>query len=385
MRHHVRLIGTLLIGAALLAACTPSGQSSALNNSLPAPNQQPRQQAAESRAAAASEPAAASRPTASAPVAAPLRRAKGQQVLRVPDGSGAGQLGTANGGPQSFRIGGDGTIRVLDSPNKRVLFFGQDGAQGRIVTIPEAASPIDFIVNNDAELFVFDSGAQPQVLRYGRNGKLKTRYPLNPDVSIESGAIGLTSEQTLMLFSHDSRRAWTVLHRNVVVPPQVQPLTEQQGLASPRSPVLFSTLQNQPQALLRVVGLTGGANGSMLTEVQQVQTSLPADALFFNVDRAMTLYFTRGDPGAGPVDLWRVDPNGHVLGGVQLDLSGCDGPTARKLYVDQAGQAWSMCSANNTVTFLRYDLLDPAGKPLPQAAGKAADVAWKPGANFTAA
>lgn len=374
MRDHVRLIGTLLVAAALLAGCASAGQGGALNNSLPVPEQPVGQTAPDARGAATKAPAAAA-----------LKPAKGQPVLRVPGGSGAGQLGTADGGPQSFRIGGDGTIRVLDSANKRVLFFGQDGAQGRAVTLSEAASPIDFIVNNDAEVFVFDGGAQPQVLRYGRNGKLKTRYPLNPDVGIESGAIGLTSEQTLMLFSHDSQRAWTVLHRDVAVPPQIQPLTEQRGLASPRSPVLFSTLQGQPQAVLRVVGLTGGANGSMLTEVQQVQTGLPAQAQFFNVDRAMTLYFTRGDPGAGPVDLWRVDPGGTVLGGAQIDLSGCSGPTARKLYVDQEGQAWSMCSADSAVTFLRYSLLDPAGKPLPKAAAKAADVAWKPGANFTAA
>lgn len=384
MRHSIRLIGALLT-TVLLGACAPAGQSGPLSNSLPAPNQPVRQDAPASRSAPAGEPAAAGAPNTGQPAQTPLQQTTGQQVLRVPAGKGAGQLSTEGGGPQSFRIGGDGTIRVLDSGNKRVLFFGQDGAQGRVVTIAEAASPIDFIVNNDAEVFIFDSGAKPQVLRYDRAGKLKARYPLNTDVSIESGAIGLTSEQTLMLFSHDNQRAWTVLHRNVAVPPQIQPLTEQRGTASPRSPVLFETTQQDGQAALRVVGLTGGANGSMLTEAQRVPTALPEDALFFNVDRAMTLYFTRGDPGSGPVDLWRVQPEGGVAGGVQLNLSACGNPTLRKLYVDQEGVAWSMCSAGKSVTFARYPLLDPAGKPLPKAAAKPADVAWKPGANFIAA
>ena len=395
MRHSIRLIGTLL-AAALLGACAPAGQSGPLSNSLPAPNQPASQNAPAARGAPATAPASiggapATEPasTVSADTAPPalasLQQAAGQQVLRVPSGKGAGQLSTEGGGPQSFRIGGDGTIRVLDSANKRVLFFGQDGARGRLVTISEATSPIDFIVNNDAEVFIFDSGAKPQVLRYDRAGKLKARYPLNADVGIEAGAIGLTSEQTLMLFSHDNQRAWTVLHHNVAVPPEIQPLTEQRGTASPRSPVLFETAQGDGQAALRVIGLTGGVNGSMLTVAQRVQTALPQGAVFFNVDRAMSLYFMRGNPAAEPVDLWRVHPDGSVAGGVRIDLTGCPNTTMRKLYVDQEGAAWSMCSTGKDVTFARYTLLDSAGKALPKAAAKAADVLWRPGANFIAA
>ena len=70
------------------------------------------------------------------PVGVPTRialpRVEGEIVLKLTPGSGSGQVGIRGGslnavGPGAFRIGGDGTIRLLDNNNQRILFFDQQG------------------------------------------------------------------------------------------------------------------------------------------------------------------------------------------------------------------------------------------------------------------
>ncbi|HEU4325204.1 MAG TPA: hypothetical protein VFS21_18830 [Roseiflexaceae bacterium] len=387
MREQRRKLCVLLVAAALLAGCQGAGTPdpsagqppAATAPAQPEPTESPAEEAEVTEAPALPEPAGAP-----AEPAAPLALAQGQQVLRLAYGADAGQIG--QGGAAAFRIGGDGTVRVLDAVNKRVLFLGQDGAQGRVQSLAEAQEPVDFIVNNDAEVFVFDQGqgSNPQVLRYGRGGELAARYPLAPGVAVNANGITLTSDQTLML-TWENSRVWTVLHRGVVVPPEVQPLTEQPGAASPRSPVLFETRAGSGAPTLWVVGLTSSIAGDMLGEVQRLDTPLPPEARFFNVDRAMNLYFLRQSDQDETADLWRVQPDGSVAGGAQIPLTGCGLRSWRSLYVDQPGAVWTMCAVEGGVAFTRYDLLDPAGAPLAAAPPQAAEVAWRPGANFSAA
>ncbi|GAB4216877.1 MAG: hypothetical protein OHK0022_58540 [Roseiflexaceae bacterium] len=383
MSEQRRKLCVLLVVAALLPGCQGSDRREQ--------TAEPPRPATSAAVAPATEAPAQPlpQPTAepvepSAPAAPPLPLAQGEQVLRLPVGAEAGQIG--QDGAASFRIGGDGTIRVLDAANRRVLFFGLDGAQGRVQNLAEAQEPVDFIVNNDAEVFVFDQGygSSPQILRYGRNGALETRYPLAAGVAVNANGITLTSDQTLMLTS-ENQRVWTVLHRGVAVPPEAQPLTEQPGATSPRSPVLFETQGGSGAPVLRIVGLTGSIAGDMLVEVQRITTQLPPEARFFNVDRAMNLYFIRQSDQDETADLWRVQPDGSVAGGAQIPLTGCGLRSWRSLYVDQPGAVWTMCSAEGGVVFTRYNLLDPTGAPLAAAPQQPADVAWKPGATFSAA
>ncbi|HET9224522.1 MAG TPA: hypothetical protein VFO07_18560, partial [Roseiflexaceae bacterium] len=85
-------------------------------------------------------------------------------------GEGQNQIGiyghTPNiDGPRAFRIGGDGSIRILDSVNSRVLFVGQDGQVARVLKVE--MTPLDFIVNEQGEVFVYASdGFRFHVLHY---------------------------------------------------------------------------------------------------------------------------------------------------------------------------------------------------------------------------
>lgn len=409
MSYQFRRIGsTALVAAFLLTACAgqpagtaptalpvrestaapapaPATATSAPPTSLPA-TALPATEPPIAGATATPAPAEGDQPAATAE---PLATVDGQVVLQLGAGAGAGQVGiTADAdnvvGPRSFRIGADGTIRLLDNINKRILFFDQSGKVTRTLRLDQAQEPIDFIVNNAGETFVYggDGGPNFQVLRYGPDGKVTARLPVSPGVSADG--IMLTAAQDLMLVQNN-QTLWTLLHQGVNVDPKIQPLTMQDGVATPRSPAIFRTSPGENGTLdLHAISLNAGSSGENVTEIGGVTTSLPADARFFNVDRAMSLYFTRPNAEGDAVDVWRVAPDGTVAGGAHVVTGSC-GTSWRNFYVDQAGAAWTMCVDAQGVSVTRYTLQDSTGQPLPEAAKDAADVAWKPGAQLTAA
>jgi hypothetical protein len=134
---------------------------------------------------------------------APLAVVQGEVVLRLSAGDGRDQVGigrdvSGTNGPRAFRIGSDGTLRILDSVNKRVLFFGQNGKLLR--TLKLDADPIDFIVDNQGEVFVYASdGGRNQVLHYDSRGKLIERLPVASGASVPADGIMLNSNQDVML------------------------------------------------------------------------------------------------------------------------------------------------------------------------------------------
>ncbi len=408
------LASLLVSGALLLAACagpaatapTPTAQPTvaAPATNIAQPTARPTEGVAEAPAASptaaraqeapsiepAASPTAAQAEPPAEPVAVPaaLPLAEGEVVLQLSPGAGEGQVGIGSSpdsiaGPRSFRIGSDGSIRLLDNANQRILFFNPDGNFERTLTIAEASDPMDFIVNTEGEVFVYDRyGEPPQVLRYAPDGKLAERLPISSGVSVNANGIMLTADQDLLLIQ-DNQTYWTLTRKGIVVAPEIQPLTRQDGTATPRSPTRFQTVAGEGgRPELRVIGLTGGVTGDTMGEVTRVPLNLPADARFFNVDRAMDLYFTRTT--AEELELWRVSPNGLIAGGARVSVAGCQS-SWRTSYVDQAGTAWAMCATHQGVTITRYTLLDPAGQPLPEAAQVAADVMWKPGARLDAA
>ncbi len=410
MSYHFRRTSRLMIVAAfLLAACSgsptsvaPTAQPVPQPTAAPAtvaatvtPVPQPTSVPATALPATASPIAAATElpaPTEGeqpAATAQPLATTDGQVVLQLSAGAGPNQVGiNADGsnivGPHSFRIGADGTIRMLDNVNKRILFFDLSGKVTRTLRLDVTQEPIDFIVNNAGETFVYsgDGGTNFQVLRYGPDGKVTAHLPVSS--GIDADGIMLTAAQDLMLVQ-GNQTLWTLLHQGVNVDPKLQPLTMQDGAATPRSPAIFRTTPGENGTLdLHAISLNAGTSGESVTEIGSLTTNLPADARFFNVDRAMSLYFTRPSAEGDAVDVWRVAPDGTVAGGAHVVTGSC-GTSWRNFYVDQVGAAWTMCVDAQGATVTRYLLQDSNGQPLPEAAKDTADVAWKPGARLTAA
>jgi hypothetical protein len=329
----------------------------------------------------------------------PIATLQGQVVLQLSNGSGDGQVGiTTNDslgyqalvGADSFRIGSDGSIRLLDSLNKRLLFFTAQGQFTRAAPIAEAVTPTDFIVDPQGQVYIFDRGILNretflweggQVLRYGPDGNLAEAIEIAPQVAAD-GILRTANDDLLLV--HDNQRFWTIIRDGARTPLPIQPLTAREGAATPRSPVIFRVT---PQDWGLEFYLTDLAGSSVPLGVPTI--TLPP-ATFFNVDRAMNLYFTGFDsssevPG---VSTWRVDPEGNVVGGGFVGFSGCKRLNWRTFYIDQAGAAWSLCVNDNGATITRYDLLDLQGAPLPPAPNEPSTLAsWRPGVplEFTAA
>src|SRR4051812_45850324 len=304
MSYQFRRTSSLAIVAAfLLAACAgPAASVAPTAIPAPAPTAAPTYPLPATQApAAATQAPAYPLPATEAPIVAatatpapteddqlaataqPLATAAGQVVLQLSAGAGASQVGI-NGGPRSFCIGADGTIRMLDNVNKRILFFDQSGKVTRTLRLDQTQEPIDFIVNNAGETFVYggDGGPNFHVLRYGPDGKVTLSLPVSPGVNADG--IMLTAAQDLVLVQ-GNQTFWTLLHQGVTVDPKIQPLTVQEGVATPRSPAIFRTSPGENGTLdLHAIGLSAGISGDNFMEIGSVTTNLPSDARFFNVD-----------------------------------------------------------------------------------------------------
>lgn len=340
-----------------------------------------------------------------APTAAPFQPAPvaGKTVLQLSYGAGSGQIGTTAGSndetPPTFRIGSDGSIRVLDRINQRVLFFSAGGALQRSVAIADAVDARDFIVTSQGDMFVYDANSErPAVLRYDAKGALAERHAVSPNLFADGIMLSAAQEQNRppeIVLTEGIERYWVVRHFNTYVPPDLQQITEQPGTVSPRSPTPFVTTPGESGPVVEFVALTAGG-GSAVQRNTVGETPLPGER-FFNVDRAMNLYMVRGLSGeqTDSIDVWRVAPqldqDGSftqiftVGGSARVSLAGCQQPTWRTFYVDQVGAAWSLCATADGVTIASYQLQDARGQPLSEAAADAAKVPWSPGSRLNAA
>lgn len=389
----VQRTSLIVVTALLCAACTLSNAQNPTPQMLP-PTIAPAPTATTAPTAAA--PTAATLPTAAAPepTSAAIglfepQIAKGEVVLTLKAGTGNDQVGISGtgddvSGPRAFRIGSDGSLRLLDTLNNRILFFTNDGKRARTLAISGVTQVTDFIVNTNGETFVLatlDAG-QPTILHYNQAGAVVEQIALNGTVGSSADGIMLTAQGWLMLVQGNTR-SWVIRHDAIDTPPNLQALTERDVVPTPRSPALFnSTFDAMGAPNLRIFG----PNGDALTQRVAVTPESPATASFFNVDRAMNLY-TASDFSQPQVDLYRLAPEGNVLGTVRIDASSCASTLRswRSYYIDQVGTAWALCVTAGQATLTRYTLTNAEGQPLPDAAPTPADVAWKPGANFSAA
>jgi hypothetical protein len=324
--------------------------------------------------------AAPSVPTAapSVPVGAAITLpapAQGQRVLLL-DQATVGRT-------HAFRIGGDGSIRVLDDLNNRLLFFNADGSPNRTIPLPlpePGAGVMDFIINREGEIFVLyalpdlenPQASKAVVLRLSLDGSEIERLPTAPGLDM----LTMTADNDLLLAMR-MPRLLTITTGGATVPAEAQPLTERVGIATPRSPMIFAfgydDLSSGIGPWLRV------SNPAGTQQVAMVRPQIPNRITgFMNVDRAMNLYF-HTDWGGDQISVTRNAPDGSYLGGVTINQPGCSF-FLRGIYIDQAGAAWTMCSTDQGTAITRYPFIDQQGQPLPEAAPEPADVPWRPSA-----
>ncbi len=310
-------------------------------------------------------------PTAppTATVAPPVAGA-GKIVLSLPAGIGTGQVGIGGtDGPASFRIGADGSIRILDTHNQRLLFF--DGATGkpqRTISLSETEHPTDFAVKGTGELFVLDTMANKFYL-YDLDGRKRKEFkiPLAPEHTEVLKTLSLTASGDLWIMNE------------IKAFPLLTPDGKQLSRDATEAAGMGGSVTVRSNARFRIEA--GGDKAHLIVDVQsqpafdQQVGLLDEHPVFLDVNQGMELYVAakKGES----TEIRRYSPAGELMGTLSVDRNGCR-PTARGIYVDRPGDVYTMCTGAGGVTVARYSMTDLVGKPLPRYNKLVTTVVWSP-------
>jgi len=111
-------------------------------------------------------------------------RAPDGRVVRMRYGDGPGEVGVTGTlpdelpqGPSSFDVAADGSIRVVDWVNHRILRFSRSGRYRGEVAAPDRR-PMDLAVASDGRLFLSTLGLDARAYELGADGSVVGRYPV---------------------------------------------------------------------------------------------------------------------------------------------------------------------------------------------------------------
>lgn len=302
--------------------------------------------------------------TASSPAYARLAAAP-TTVLRLKAGSAAGQVGiTSQLAPTSFRIGSDGSYRVMDAANKRILFFnGASGKLERTIALTTLKQPTDFAINN-AGVFVLDTGAW-KIVRVSLTGKVQSSFAIAPTLKGKITTIALTADGRL--FALALNESFLLLSANEPLPPENQLLASFIGVPTVRSNAQFFVDTQIKE--LNVYFISSGIVGAIPLG------TYAGTPKFLDVNQGMQPYVTFSNQGK--IEVRRFAVNGRLLGKLNFDLSAYR-TASRRVYVDRQGAVYTMQIGKADLTIQRYIMTDSAGKPLPAQTTLVTTAPWSP-------
>jgi hypothetical protein len=338
---------------------------------------------AESPPAAATEPPASTPtipPTAESPPAAttapvPTTIAQGEELLTIPAGSGSGQVGiSATDGPPTFRIAADGSIRVLDALNKRLLFFNP-GAAGQPFKLAQTLDlsflqrPIDFVVTGKGDLYVLDAEGWT-IDHLSISGKELNNIPLNPATKGKFSTISLTADGRIIGLNQNT--GYLLIDAAGPIALEDQPNAQLEGSATVRSNAIFSIVGDNSNQRLQSLLINYGGVAPATIPLGEIDGQVS----FLDVNQGMEPYvqITRGTVA----EVQRYGVDGLLLGSISIDLAGCR-QVARGIYIDRPGDVYTMCVTDTGVSIKRYVMADTQGQPLPRYEQLVDSAPWAPG------
>jgi hypothetical protein len=358
---------------AVAATVAPSPAATAVPPTLvptDAPTSPPA--ATEPPATATNVPAATELPTA-VPTTAAV--AQGREVLAIPAGSGANQVGiTADDGPTTFRIAADGSIRIMDTVNKRLLFFsvGTSSAPARLTQTLDLSflqRPTDFVVTGQGDLYVLDAEAW-YIAHLSIDGKELNNIPLNPATKGKFTTISLTADGRIMGLADTT--SYILVVGGAAIPLEDQPHAQIEGVVTVRSNAIFSIVADSDNQRLKSLLINYGGAAPAGVALGDID----AQVTFLDINQGMEPYVLvkRGTN----VEVQRSGVAGQLLGTLNLDLSGCR-PVQRGVYVDRPGDVYTMCVSGQGLTIKQYSMVDVQGQPLPRYEQLVDSAPWAPG------
>ncbi|MBA3944463.1 MAG: hypothetical protein H0X37_07875 [Herpetosiphonaceae bacterium] len=292
--------------------------------------------------------------------------AAGTTVLRLAAGSAAGQVGVTNtDGPTTFRIAADGSIRIMDTINKRLLFFnGTSGKLEQTINLSFLQRPTDFVVTGKGDLYVLDGGGWT-IDHLAINGKELHNIPLSPATKGLFSTIALTADGRI--FGLAQNKSYLLITPGGPLPPEEQMHAVQDGLFTVRSNASFALVKESVRQVLQIG--TGQQPKFVIGKSQeQVQ--------FLDINQGMEPYVVANVNGLDEVR--RYSLGGDLMGTLQIDQRGCR-PTLRPIYIDRPGAVFTMCVSTNGLSIQRYVMHGAQGTPLPLTNVLLTNVPWSPG------
>ncbi len=310
-------------------------------------------------------------PPTAKPTAIPPVAIVGTTVLQLKAGQGKGQVGiTADDGPSTFRVAADGSYRIMDPVNKRLLFF--DGTSGKLLQTLNLAflgRPTDFVVSGKGDLYVLD--AEGWTLDHLEvSGKELRNIPLNPDLKGQFTTITLTADGRI--YGLGAENVYLLVTADGALEPETQGISGT-GMYTVRSNAVFSLLTGENAA---TPGETDLYISTGDPETRFNLGKLSGQVSFVDVNQGMQPYIAIS--AGGLTEIRRFDVQGNLLGTLTVDQRGCRA-AARSLYIDRPGAVYSMCVSDGGVTIQRYVMADAAGTPLPLFSALVTTAPWSPG------
>jgi hypothetical protein len=306
---------------------------------------------------------------------APPVVAQGREVLTIPAGNGANQVGvTANDGPTTFRIAADGSIRIMDTVNKRLLFFSVSTSSvpaklTQTLDLSFLQRPTDFVVTGKGDLYVLDAEAW-NIAHLSIDGKELNNIPLNPATKGKFTTISLTADGRIMGLADTT--SYILATPGGPIPLEDQPHAQIDGVVTVRSNAIFSIAADSDNQRYKslLINYGGAAPGGVALG------DIDGQLTFLDINQGMEPYVLvkRGTN----VEVQRSGVAGQLLGTLNLDLSGCR-PVARGLYVDRPGDVYTMCVSDQGLTIKQYSMVDGQGQPLPRYEQLVDSAPWAPG------
>ncbi|HEY0734920.1 MAG TPA: hypothetical protein VGD69_08420 [Herpetosiphonaceae bacterium] len=391
----------LLLGV-LLSACSPAQQVAQSPSQAPVsppattaaaptpapPTQTPVPPTLVPTLVAATEPPATQPPATQTPAATPTLSAatlaptlaaattppvvaQGQEVLTIPAGSGSGQVGiSTTDGPPTFRIAADGSIRVMDTLNKRLLFFtGQPFKLTQTLDLSFLQRPTDFVVTGKGDLYVLDAEAWA-ISHLSIQGAELNNIALNPETKGKFTTISLTADGRI--FGLERKNGYLLIDAAGPIPIEDQPNSQVEGSATVRSNAIFSIVADNSNQQRQSLLINYGGVAPATIPLGEVE----GEVTFLDINQGMEPYtlVTRGTTA----EVQRFSVDGLLLGTLTLDLSGCRA-IPRGVYVDRPGDIYTMCVGAQGVSIKHYVMTDAQGQPLPRFDQLVQNAPWSPG------
>jgi hypothetical protein len=294
-------------------------------------------------------------------------------ILALRAGSGAGQVGvTGIAGPSTFRVGADGTIRIMDTVNRRLLFLaGASGKLQRTINLSTLQRPTDFVVTGQGAVYVLDAGTWT-VAQFTLDGRKPRSLQLNPALKGRFSTLSLLADGRLAGLG--AGQGYVLMFANgMPMPLEDQPRATVAGTVTVRSNANFILAPDRENAKRRRLSIQGA--GVSLMDLNLGELGGPAT--FLDVNQCMEPYVavTHGAQS----EIRRYTVRGELMGTLTVDTRSTR-RVLRPIYVDRPGTIFTMTVTATGVRIQRYTMTNAAGAPLPMCNQLVTTTPWSPGA-----